>query len=123
MPQVRVLRAELRRMLMDAGLVRAWALELRTRRGWRCSERDAQTRALQMLSEYGAHRALDIDDALLGVRMAGHDPGIAQAFAEAAVAGREAALERELAELRAERPRVAKVHPRTRADSRGRGAA
>lgn len=104
-------RLAIRRMLVERGLVGAWAREIARRRGWRGSERDAHTRALHMLGDYGAHRALDIDDVLLAIELCGEDPGLGEMVAEAATRGRAAALERELEELRARRPAMRPVRP------------
>jgi len=82
-------------MLQKRGLVKQWALRLKASKAWRCADKSAHARALQMLSDnYGGGRSLDLDDALLACEVAGEDP-LSSLSQAAAQRGEEEALRAE----------------------------
>jgi len=104
-----------RRLLVDHDLVRAFALRIKHKRGWRMSDDAAHSRVLHLLNDYGGQRGLWLDDAIDAIELAGEDP-VSEFFGDAAARGEARALRRRLEEL--ERPRMMSVRPRERVNRR-----
>lgn len=97
------------RALVESGQVPEMAQRIKKRLGWRCSDRHAHQLLDRMLAGgYSDTRHLPADVILDAIELTGLDY-VTPLIEEARRAGRERLLERELAELRGERPGMQRV--------------